>query len=136
MKIKTTDLSGRPLTWAVCKALGYVPAKKIKQDGGVAIVEAPELEFSTMVMLPGAGGAIYFSTFDFEGWAQAGPIIEQEKIGFGHSYEHPAWIASGHGIDDPVFYGPTPVISAMRCYVASELGDVLDIPDILLPGTS
>ncbi len=28
--------------------------------------------------------------------------------------------------------GPTPLIAAMRCYVASKLGDEVDIPEELL----
>ena len=30
---------------------------------------------------------------------------------------------------DGPFYGPTPLIAAMRCYVASRLGDEVDVPD-------
>jgi hypothetical protein len=29
-------------------------------------------------------------------------------------------------------YGPTPLIAAMRCYVASKLGDEVEIPAELL----
>jgi hypothetical protein len=29
--------------------------------------------------------------------------------------------------------GPTPLIAAMRCYVASKLGDYIDIPEELTP---
>jgi hypothetical protein len=32
------------------------------------------------------------------------------------------------GIDLYVEYGPTPLIAAMRCYVASKLGDEIDLP--------
>lgn len=28
-------------------------------------------------------------------------------------------------------HGPTPLIAAMRCYVASKLGDVVDVPEEL-----
>lgn len=31
-----------------------------------------------------------------------------------------------------VIYGPTPLIAAMRCYVASKLGDEVDVPEELL----
>jgi hypothetical protein len=29
-------------------------------------------------------------------------------------------------------YGPTPLVAAMRCYVASQLGDEVDVPDELV----
>jgi len=38
------------------------------------------------------------------------------------------WVASIRGIDE---CGPTPLIAAMRCYVASKLGDEVEIPEEL-----
>jgi hypothetical protein len=67
-------------------------------------------------------------------WAQGGPIIEREKIDLqcwdAHSMP---WKASIDGDTDAgialyVEYGPTPLIAAMRCYVASKLGDNIDLP--------
>jgi len=59
-------------------------------------------------------------------WAQGGPIIERERIDV--LYEHDLrWIAVPQkGIES---YGPTPLIAAMRCYVASKLGDEVEIPE-------
>jgi hypothetical protein len=78
-------------------------------------------------------------------WAQGGPIIEREKIG--------VWWATHYVDEDGVEYGnhwyaevgctdenadsrycgvadgPTPLIAAMRCYVASKLGDEVEVPD-------
>ena len=31
-----------------------------------------------------------------------------------------------------LFSGPTPLVAAMRCYVASKLGDEVEVPDELL----
>jgi len=58
-------------------------------------------------------------------WAQGGPIIEREKIDV--LYEHDLrWVAVPQkGIES---YGPTPLIAAMRCYVASKLGDEIELP--------
>jgi hypothetical protein len=30
--------------------------------------------------------------------------------------------------------GPTPLVAAMRCYVASKMGDEVDVPEDLLQG--
>ena len=59
-------------------------------------------------------------------WAQGGPIIEREKTaikenGYGHWF---AKVGTGKWMR-----GPTPLIAAMRCYVASKLGDEVEIPD-------
>jgi hypothetical protein len=32
---------------------------------------------------------------------------------------------------DDEFFGPTPLFAAMRCYVASKLGDEVDVPEDL-----
>ena len=60
-------------------------------------------------------------------WAQGGPIIHRENIGL----EAPDgnivyWNAVLH--DGTTFMGSTPLIAAMRCYVTSKLGDVVEVP--------
>lgn len=65
-------------------------------------------------------------------WSQGGPIIEREVIetNRGGAYQHNFWCASvGHG--NKRLYGPTPLIAAMRCYVASKLGDEVEVPEEL-----
>jgi len=61
-------------------------------------------------------------------WAQGGPIIEREKITL-------EWTGEGWNAyirhDDEYPDGPTPLIAAMRCYVASKLGDEVEIPEEL-----
>jgi hypothetical protein len=41
-------------------------------------------------------------------------------------------VADDENWDANVQYGPTPLIAAMRCYVASKLGDEVEVPDELL----
>ena len=60
-------------------------------------------------------------------WAQGGPIIEAWMIDVG-TYRG-AWRAARHVGNAPTYgYGPTPLIAAMRCYVASKLGDEIELP--------
>jgi hypothetical protein len=61
-------------------------------------------------------------------WSQGGPIIERERIQT--AYTKQGWRAEGWSYIC-VSYGPTPLIAAMRCYVASKLGDAVDVPDEL-----
>lgn len=79
-------------------------------------------------------------------WALAGPIIEREKIGIGTYDFGRTWAAWGYGkawgvwsIDatatearcdpnDPDATGPTPLIAAMRAYVASKFGETVELP--------
>ena len=71
-------------------------------------------------------------------WAQGGPIIEREEICTkrrapcmkGEEWEAMGSItAKGTGYRYAI--GPTPLIAAMRCYVASKLGDEVDVPEEL-----
>jgi hypothetical protein len=64
-------------------------------------------------------------------WAQGGPIIEREHISAAYAYwgEWEAW--DDKTMPPPKYRGPTPLIAAMRCYVASKLGDEVEIPEEL-----
>ena len=64
-------------------------------------------------------------------WNQGGPIIEREKIGV--FMLDGVWSARCQYKGAIVVYaeGPTPLIAAMRCYVASKLGDEVDVPEAL-----
>jgi hypothetical protein len=76
-------------------------------------------------------GDLQFST----DWAQGGPIIEREEISieYGRAEFKSEWIAYKLGLpdEDNPQGGPTPLIAAMRCYVASKLGDEVEIPEEL-----
>ena len=65
-------------------------------------------------------------------WSQGGPIIEREEIDL-NCYESPKtgvgwWSAEITGTKARA-KAHTPLIAAMRCYVASKLGDEVEIPE-------
>ena len=108
MKIKTSELSGAQLDWAVAQ------------------IEGLETEFEDgPLFLRGD----YYNDGDpykpSEDWAQGGPIIEREGIALGQTAD--GWEATCDG--DAYVYGKTPLVAAMRCYVFSELGDEVEVPD-------
>lgn len=59
-------------------------------------------------------------------WTHGGPIIEREKIAT--AWHITRWVAWRGVVEHP---GPTPLIAAMRCFVASKLGDDIEIPEEL-----
>lgn len=70
-------------------------------------------------------GAWYAPSTD---WSQGGEIIERERINlWNEGYD---WEASRYG--EHIVWGQTPLVAAMRCYVASKLGDEVEIPAELL----
>lgn len=129
MKIKTSELIGAALDWAVAKCEGILhPWGYIRvQDG------------RTMWITPGDHETAdawhqYSPSTD---WAQGGPVIEWEGISTVQEGDAADWVASvyDHKADDWHLHtlGETPLIAAMRCYVASKLGDEVEIPEELAP---
>jgi Protein of unknown function (DUF2591) len=59
-------------------------------------------------------------------WGHGGPIIEREKFDIECRFY---WAARLHGHSWST--GPTPLIAAMRCFVDSQIGKEIDIPDEL-----
>ena len=119
MKTKTSELIGAALDWTVAKCEGV---KVIFSGTGFLI-------YSDKSIPTGPLGRIYQPS---AAWAQGGPIIERERIDI--KWDRVVWVASSRWIQDKerVYeYGPTPLHSAMRCYVASKLGDTVEVPEEL-----
>ena len=105
--MKTNELTGAALDWAVAKCEGGIWDKHI---------------------------AYGFSFRPSSAWSQGGPIIEREGISVDRM--ELAWNAdisdSVGGYIEHTESGPTPLIAAMRCYVASKLGADVDVPKELV----
>jgi hypothetical protein len=154
MKIKTSELTGAALDWAVAKCEGdlfesaptvepqiakvwpLTGLVRIENGKRVGYVVNDNLFKRTKRSYADEGGIRLF--VDVWGpstdWSQGGPIIERAGI-----FVRPkttgdwrCWINDGKG-EGIKFYqhGPTPLIAAMRCYVASKLGDEIEIPEEL-----
>lgn len=67
-------------------------------------------------------------------WSQGGPIIERERIRIDCPW-NPGPFEATCKIDGVTGWckGPTILIAAMRAFVASRLGDEVEIPEELLP---
>ena len=113
--MKTSELAGAALDWAV----GYARCLEVTEG-------KPILARDLMVKALRNGMASPSTD-----WSQGGPIIEREKITIVGFDQHDYWNAhqSGHPF---IENSPTPLIAAMRCYVASKLGDEVEIPTELL----
>ena len=81
--------------------------------------------------------AFHYSTV----WSQGGPIIERECIAVDYSdgdateSGEPYWCASVYCSNARPHAAETPLVAAMRCYVASKLGDEVEVPDELGGGS-
>jgi hypothetical protein len=66
-------------------------------------------------------------------WAQGGPIIEREGISINSHLDGYEWFARDYwGMNEQA--AEKPLVAAMRCYIATKLGDTVDIPDELAKG--
>ncbi len=119
MKTKTMELTGAALDWAVAVCQNIELDENHKgiwfDDNDKLIDYAPSTD-----------------------WALGGPIIEREGISmrFCEKDARGDWYAvlGKNRFLSPDFEGsgPTPLIAAMRCYVASKLGEEVEIPKELL----
>lgn len=134
MKIKTSELTGAALDWAVAKCRGF--------DG---------LDDDLWLIRDGIADMPLHAYTPSTDWAQGGPIIERAGITLSMRYGslppnhvQDVWDAlikpefysggrPGSGVQKEVIKsGPTPLTAAMRCYVASQLGEDIDVPEELL----
>ena len=117
MKTRVSDLTGPALDWAVAKCEGRTDVY-VADDGELAGDDW--FDYST-------------------DWAYGGPIIEREKIDvFRLHVTESTWEAGIFRTDKGKEHrhaaqesGPTPLIAAMRCYVAAKLGNDIEIPEEL-----
>lgn len=110
MKLKTSELQGAALDWAVAKCEGQV---------------SDSARFMAIFTHQNKTKQGYCWSID---WAQGGPIIEREGISL--AYETGDWTASveGHFMK---YFDYSPLVAAMRAFVASKLGDEVEVPDEL-----
>ena len=143
MKIKTQDLTGAALDWAVAISKG-IPAEELYiQKWGSRL---PPSIYRRYRDADGNLDASYTSGPDLlfsRKWEAGGPIIAREGIStrFNHKqaqlWEAYIWLPTQHDQSEAdsnsyTAFGTTPLIAAMRCYVASKLGDEVDVPEKLI----
>jgi hypothetical protein len=102
--MKTSELTGLALDWAVAKC-----EVLLHDDGTVSDYWQPS-----------------------ELWEQGGPIIERENISIVREGDAGNWVASVYNYAEADWHlyteGCAPLEAAMRCYVASKLGDEVETP--------
>ena len=104
--MNTSELTGPALDWAVAKC---------------EWPENPSLKYLEFIMNWDDGNQQYSTD-----WAQGGPIIEREKICVSVAGKY--WIGCVYLTGETVTeHAETPLIAAMRVYVASKLGDEIEV---------
>ena len=127
MKIKTSELSDMALCYTLC------------------MIERPDLTWGETIGIHHASRQIVVPSMPspqryspYMNWASFGPIIDKLE-----GFHLKIWLESKpdtkceahiHNYEgDWIAFGPTPLIAAMRTFVASRLGDEVDVPEALTP---
>jgi hypothetical protein len=133
-QVKISDLSGAALDWMVCMALGMKPEDIYISHMGAkytSLFRRNRDEDGTLDGTYTTGPDLLFC----RKWEAGGPIIEREFI-CADRLLGGLWLAAKRNDEGDSFlcdgHGPTVLIAAMRCFVASKLGYVVDVPEELL----
>ena len=136
MKIKTSELTGPKLDWAVAISKG-IPAEELYiQKWGSrlppSIYRRNRDEDGNLDGTYTSGPDLLFS----RKWEAGGPIIDgmvREGLRLTGYKSLPTDPTSCQAqIGNIVTGGPTPLIAAMRCFCCSRLGNEVEVPDELL----
>lgn len=123
-KINVADATDKVLDWLAATCEGW-DSYDVHTDGAFELERTATGDCMWL--------RCYTPTTD---WAQGGPIIERERIGTWPSDSIEGMWAARPDYEVypdrlPPAYGPTPLIAALRCYVASKLGEEVEVPDEL-----
>jgi hypothetical protein len=134
MKVKVSEASGPVLDWMVAKSIGEYRPIAVPNYSTDWAQGGPIIEKANITLI------------------RANDTYGTDEKGYCNNVRIPQWFAecsqwTGHNIAtsyegecmDPTFmipedgqYGPTPLIAAVRCYVASKLGEEVEVPDGLI----
>jgi len=138
--MKTSEMIGTALDWAVGVAEG-LQWQNDDPEVGLYLRRGHEYRADRLVLndldyyiMEDWNLTLYSPSTD---WAQGGPRIEREAIQLMPDEYMGTWSAYMTNEGEPYSgTGPTPLIAAMRCFVASKLGDDIEIPEELNQGES
>lgn len=130
MKVKTSKLIRAALDWAVATAKGH----EIEMWHGYQFLGTPNERIVSRGISIGERddhGQIGYEATRPDVFVS---LLHEAGIGVGPSEDGDIfpdkWIAAE--ANSPYFFGPTPEVAAARCYVASKLGNEIEVPDELL----
>ena len=141
MKVKVREASGPVLNWMVGVAEGdRVFRLRVGRPDNWVVADydlGKDDRWVVRAQVPNVGRFADYTYNPSTDWSQGGPIIEREWLHVepwpNSSNEEWRWSCTQYDAPTPIrALGPTPLIAAMRCFVISELGDEVEVPEELL----
>jgi len=136
IEMKTSELIGPALDWMVAKGVGVVP-----EDQQLEYITPNHARPGDVIKIDkitiAEPGKLEYQFSPSTDWSQGGPLIERERIGLWPDsngyFAEKRHFGRHHKAGRNYGEGTTPLIAAMRCLVASKLGDTVQVPQELLP---
>ena len=134
--MRASELTGHALNWAVAQAEGdkvFRPrlGRPANWDKEAYLKDGSDDRWVVRVENPKVAHFVDWTYNPSGDWMQGGPIIEREHIGlWSEGYDWEAKIQTGVGEWLVEWDEESPLVAAMRCYVASKLGDEVEIPNM------
>lgn len=157
MKVKVSELIGVALDWAVAECLGSIGQAPSRccdcphfresaiQDGADYHCYLGDLDWCDGYASDHPFGDGICATYGVHqrcslklgtladpystDWSHGGPILDTMFAEYQFGYEDGEYFVGNPGL---YLYGPTSLVAAMRCLVASELGKEIEVPDELV----
>lgn len=128
IEVKTAELIGPALDWAVAKANGF------------AVQVRPYAEFCNASTGHKVKARYHRVWYEFDGdleeyspsadWSQGGPLIDKHNVEILRAGD--CVMAKLYGLTNAAGDGKTPLIAACRAIVAAKLGDAVSVPEELV----
>lgn len=128
--VKTADLTGSALDWAVAMAMGWIEIQitEYEQEGMLEEVFFRPAKYFGEHHICGSGERFKPST----DWDQGGMIIDSIDGLLMKRWVDAKSKCQAH-IDDmngsAVGFGPTVLVAVMRCFVSHKLGETVNVPE-------
>lgn len=141
IEVKTAELSGSALDWAVAKAIKWIEplfgigAIRYIEADSYLMMETPDPDEPEDITKPS-----HFNHYEQWSpsriWSQGGPLIEKHMVGVDLDRQG-LWVATPiNWTAETVQYATTPLIAACRAIVADNLGDTVQVPADLMGGAA
>ena len=128
IEVKTAELIGPALDWAVAKANGF------------AVQVRPYAEFCNASTGHKVKARYHRVWYEFDGdleeyspsadWSQGGPLIDKHNVEILRAGDYV--MAKLYGLTNAAGDGKTPLIAACHAIVAAKLGDAVSVPEELV----
>lgn len=138
IEVKTSELTGYALDWAVAKANGYECGRLQGKNGTFGCNAPGGVQYVIGILRVSSLAEELNARFwrPSTDWAQGGPLLDSMVIGVIHNSRiRPHPFDKGYQAMASHFIGPseghTILIAACRAIVAAKMGDVVHVPEEL-----